>query len=180
MAKICQDCEDIRNLKGPGKSQSFDTERIECAEQNIVENKSRVNNKSAISIKPNLPSQNLKVVEVEKEEPDESAREKIIVIDGIANPDLYKNSKAILKEFNSYCPKINTSASFSLARGGVTIYLQSSSDRDKALQKLPDESFGGGFKKSPNPQKTPICVSKRSRYMYPDKRPFEQSERNIK
>ena len=217
LAKIFQDCEDInKNLKESRNSEVFKTERIECADQNTVKSKPRVNNISAISSgdkvtepedididcedisrnskdkkekesserktlvtkekkevelehsskeksisntkpqknKPTLLPQKLRVVEVEKVESEECAREKIIVIDGIANPDLYKNSKAILKEFNSFCPKINTTSAFSLARGGVTIYFQSKSDRDKALQKLPVESFGGGFKRSLNPKKT--------------------------
>ena len=85
---------------------------------------------------------------------EEEVREKIIVIDGIETPELYKNSTNILKEFNNYCPGIKATAAFSLARGGVTIYLKSASERDKALEQLSVESFGGGFKRILAPKKS--------------------------
>ena len=86
-------------------------------------------------------------VDLDKEE-EKAAREKIIVIDGIDKPSSFKNSQVILKEFNRFCPKIKVIAAFSLAKGGISIYLPSVEDRDKALELLSPESFGGGNKKS--------------------------------
>ena len=48
---------------------------------------------------------------------------------------------------------ITVCAAFALARGGVSIYFENSEDRDKALKKLPKESFGGGSKKTLSPTK---------------------------
>ena len=69
-------------------------------------------------------------------------REKIIVIDRIDKPSSF-NSQVILK-FNRFCPKIKVIAAFSLAKGGISIYLLSVEDRNKALELLPPESFGDG------------------------------------
>ena len=93
------------------------------------------------------------IIERDKEE-EKSAREKIIITDKVSNPESFKNSEVILKELNHFCPNIKAVAAFSLARGGISIYLQSVEDRNKILEELPSESFGGGIKKSLNPYKT--------------------------
>ena len=92
-------------------------------------------------------------VELDKNE-ERSAREKIVIIGKVSNPENFKNSQVILKELNRYCPDIKAIAAFSLARGGISIYLKSVEDRDEVLKKLTRESFGGGIKKILSPFKS--------------------------
>ena len=98
-------------------------------------------------------------------EEEQEARKKILIIDNISQPSLFSDSRKIIQEFRKYCKaekkedKIKVCAAFGLARGGVSIYFEKSEDRDKALSKLPKESFGGGIKKILSP------IKKRSIYL---------------
>ena len=87
-------------------------------------------------------------------EEEKEARSKIIVIDEIPDSSNFLSSKDILKEFNKYCDEISVTAAFRLAKGGISIYLKSTEDRDSALKKLSKDSFGGGKKRSLSEYKT--------------------------
>ena len=69
--------------------------------------------------------------------------DKILVIDNIENAVDFSSSKRILKGVNLYCSGI------ALAKGGVAIHTQSKEDRDRLIEVLPAESFGGGVKHPP-------------------------------
>jgi len=52
-------------------------------------------------------------------------------------------------EINQFCTDVKTDFAYSLAKGGVAIHTQSKEDRNRLLDVLPAESFGGGVVKHP-------------------------------
>jgi len=80
---------------------------------------------------------------------DTNANENILIIDNISNPADFSSSKRILHEVNLYCPEVKIEYAYSLAKGGVAIHTVDKSARDFLLNKLPQESFGGGTKHLP-------------------------------
>jgi len=75
--------------------------------------------------------------------------DKILVIDNIENAVDFSSSKRILKGVNLYCSGIEIDFAYALAKGGVAIHTQSKEDRDRLIEVLPAESFGGGVKHPP-------------------------------
>jgi len=73
----------------------------------------------------------------------------ILIVDYINNPSQFSSSKRILKEINLFCPEVKVEFGYSLARGGVAIHTVDKIGRDILLEKLPEESFGGGVKHPP-------------------------------
>ena len=81
--------------------------------------------------------------------PEDFTAENILIIDNINNPSEFASSKRILKEVNLFCPEVKVDFAYSLAKGGVAIHTVDKIGRDILLDKLPEESFGGGFKHFP-------------------------------
>jgi len=78
-----------------------------------------------------------------------SVSDKIVIIDNINNPIEFNSSQRILQEIHNFCPDIKIDYAYSLAKGGIAIHLNSKSDRELLLSKLPQESFGSGVKHLP-------------------------------
>jgi len=78
--------------------------------------------------------------------------DKIVVIDNINNPAEFSSSQRILKEIHNFFPHMKIEFAYSLAKGGVAIHTSNTDDRDRLLQLLPAESFGGGLKHTPKGQ----------------------------
>jgi len=78
-----------------------------------------------------------------------SASDNIVIIDNINNPAGFSSSKHILREVNCFCPEVKVEFAYSLARGGVAIHTVDQVGRDLLLNRLPEESFGGGIKHLP-------------------------------
>jgi len=75
---------------------------------------------------------------------EDSERDNIVIIDYIPNSVEFINSSRILKEINNFAPSVSVKYAYSLARGGVAIHLNNQQDKEKLLQALPSEAFGGG------------------------------------
>ena len=75
--------------------------------------------------------------------------DKILVVDNICNAAEFSSSQRILKEINLFCSDVKIDFAYSLAKGGVAIHTQSKEDRNRLLNVLPAESFGGGVKHPP-------------------------------
>ena len=143
--------EEKETLEKPSKKEATEpnkTEETERSEEKVISEPSEETQSSEIQVK----KEECKIL-IDKEE-ESTVRSKIIVIDDIENPNQYRNSQNILKEFNQYCPKIKVSAAFALARGGITIYLNSSKDRESVLNLLPEKAFGNGTKRPLSPVKS--------------------------
>ena len=132
-------------------SQSSNLSNTEKSE--VVRKKSQEYRRDARKSKQCIESRSsikAEVTEVDKyiiqKEEEKEVRSRIIVIDDIPNSKDFLNSKEILKEFKNYCKDITVTAAFRLAKGGISIYFKSKEDRDKALEKLSEKSFGGGKK----------------------------------
>lgn len=82
----------------------------------------------------------------------DSDLDKIVVIDNINNPAEFSSSQRILKEIHNFFPHMKIEFAYSLAKGGVAIHTSNTDDRDRLLQLLPAESFGGGLKHTPKGQ----------------------------
>ena len=78
-----------------------------------------------------------------------SSADNILIVDNINNPAEFASSRRILKEVNNFCPEVKVEFGYSLARGGVAIHTVDRISRDILLEKLPEESFGGGIKHPP-------------------------------
>ena len=78
-----------------------------------------------------------------------SASDNIVIIDNINNPAEFVSSKEILRQVNCFCPEVKVEFAYSLARGGVAIHTIDQVGRDLLLDRLPEESFGGGIKHLP-------------------------------
>lgn len=75
--------------------------------------------------------------------------DKILIIDNIYNSGQFSSSRCILKEVKFFCPDIKVEFAYSLAKGGIAIHTTCQEDRDRLLNELPAESFGGGIKHQP-------------------------------
>ena len=78
--------------------------------------------------------------------------DKILVVDNIENSSEFSSSTRILKEVKLFCPDIKIEFAYSLSKGGIAIHATCREDRDRLLNELPAESFGGGFKHPPKGQ----------------------------
>jgi len=100
---------------------------------------------------PNTPSANVRskpptssLDEVSVSIIEESERKNIIIVDHIPNAGEFVNSTRILKEVKFFSPDITVKYAYSLAKGGIAIHLHSRLDKERLLQSLTTESFGGG------------------------------------
>ena len=66
-----------------------------------------------------------------------------MLVDDIRDPARFTRSDKILSEFNKFLPDVQVKYTYSFARGGVAIHLNSIQDEEKVLKSLPKEAFGG-------------------------------------
>ena len=86
--------------------------------------------------------------------------DKILVIDNINNAAHFSSTRRILKEVHNFFPDIKIEFAYSLSRGGVAIHTSCKSDRDRLLEELPSEAFGGGWKHPPKARSSKILFIK--------------------
>ena len=82
-------------------------------------------------------------------EPKSDPRDKILIIDNIANPKVFIDSQEILKEVKKFS-EIPIDFAYQLAKGGIALHVKSKEDRDLLRNQLPPKSFGGGIKHPPS------------------------------
>jgi len=137
MLKVeCEDSSGIPLLKVP------DEQRPD--EQSSADVEYVSNDCSVHVVKPSEPAEDSLTISSSL-----SASDNIVIIDNINNPTEFSSSKHILREVNSFCPEVKVEFAYSLARGGVAIHTVDKIGRDLLLDRLPQESFGGGIKHLP-------------------------------
>jgi len=70
-------------------------------------------------------------------------RQNIIIVDCISNPTKFTRSDNILREVQTFAPRIQVKYAYSLAKGGVAIHLNNIQDKLTLLQSFTSEAFDG-------------------------------------
>ena len=74
---------------------------------------------------------------------EQKERHNIIIIDQITEAERYSWSTEILKEVNTFAPKVQVKYAYSLAKGGVAIHTYNLEDKRILLQSLAGKAFSG-------------------------------------
>ena len=74
---------------------------------------------------------------------EQKERHNIIIIDQITQAERYSWSTEILKEVNTFAPKVQVKYAYSLAKGGVALHTYNPEDKQILLQSLAGRAFKG-------------------------------------